>query len=85
VVVDHHELISIHALESLLEYNACRALFRAAGWHNFFAKFQVFDHEVTLNFFKCFDGWVAQIEGLLMEVSEKMSVHATSLRRKGEK
>lgn len=60
-------------------------MFRAAGWHKFFAKFQGFDDQVTLQFAKGFDGRVARIGGLVMEVSEKTVAHATSLSRKGDK
>jgi hypothetical protein len=47
MVDDRHEPIPIQVFERLIEYNACRAMFRATRWHSFFAKFQGYNDQVT--------------------------------------
>jgi len=68
-LVDRHDMKSMQALEAQPEYNSCKKMLRVAKWHEFFMKFQGFNDQVTLNSTRGFNGRVAQIGELLMEVS----------------
>lgn len=53
--------------------------------HMFFAKFQGFDDEVTLQFAKGFDGKVIRTGDLIMAVNKKTISRVTILFLEGEK
>jgi hypothetical protein len=71
-------------LEVVPEYHRCKKLFKEAGWHLFFAKFRGFNDQVSLQFTQSFDGRLARVTNLEIEVTEETIANVTGLPRTGE-
>jgi hypothetical protein len=85
MVVDRHEQTSRWALQVISEYPVSQKLFKLAGLHHFFAKCWGYNDEMMLQFSCGFDGKVARIGNLEMEVSKETLAYATRLPRMGER
>ena len=80
-----HEPNSLSFIESSVEFEETKPLFKKAGWILFLEKFNGYDTEIALQFANTFDGRQAVIKGMQLVVTEELISRALELPSTGEK
>ena len=79
MLVDHHEPSLIHAVETIAEYNASKAMFQEQGWDRVFGRFQGYNDEVAMTFSITFHKDTTTVSNLNIKVTEETIAQATGL------
>ena len=82
--VDHHERI-FQLFRKTTEYKTCRDKFKRVRWVSFLEKFHGYNDRVAKEFAETYDGMMARLGEIEIQVTKSIIVEATDLLMEGEK